>query len=81
MRIYDQWFRKERSFNLLIKSILLNKRTLQRGYFKEDGLKELIRLQESGRNYFSLIDKLVTFEEWSRLFIDEEVIKNKSIIN
>jgi asparagine synthase (glutamine-hydrolysing) len=66
---YDEWSRKE--FKPLIKSILLDERTLSRNLYNPQEIKRIVSHHMSGRrNLEEIIYLLFTFEMWHRLFID-----------
>jgi asparagine synthase (glutamine-hydrolysing) len=57
----------------LIRGLLHDKRTVQRGYFRPDAVARILDEHESGReNHRLLIWSLLCFEWWNRLFIDGE---------
>jgi asparagine synthase (glutamine-hydrolysing) len=56
-----------------IRSLLLDRRTLERGYFQPQALHRVLDEHEAGRrNNRLLIWSLLCFEWWNRLFIDGE---------
>jgi asparagine synthase (glutamine-hydrolysing) len=66
------WMRKEMSKQL--RDILLDRRTLQRGYFTESGVTQLLREHESRkRDHSAVIWSLVTLELWHRNFLEARV--------
>ena len=69
---YDTWIREcDRTREFFLK-ILLDERTLHRGYFKPESIRKLINLHMHGRkNYSKELGLLLTFELWNRMFIDE----------
>jgi asparagine synthase (glutamine-hydrolysing) len=57
----------------LIRGLLHDKRTVQRGYFRPDAVARILDEHESGReNHRLLIWSLLCFEWWNRLFVDGE---------
>jgi asparagine synthase (glutamine-hydrolysing) len=57
----------------LITSILLDKRTVDRGYYNEEYLKRLVNEHMTKRNnHATKLAYLVTFELWNRMFVDGE---------
>jgi asparagine synthase (glutamine-hydrolysing) len=57
----------------LIRSLLLDRRTTERGYFQPQALHRVLDEHEAGRrNHRLLIWSLLCFEWWNRLFIDGE---------
>ena len=72
---YHLWF--ARDLRPWLEDILLSERTVERGYFQRDGLKQLIEEQANGRrDYSSLFGLLLTVELWSRIFIDGDTPKS-----
>ena len=70
----DEWFVSD--FQSDIKDILLDKRSLERGYFKEKQLKNILNNYFLGKTSYysgssSLITSLLTLELWHRIFIDK----------
>jgi asparagine synthase (glutamine-hydrolysing) len=63
------WFRKELKENLL--AVILEPRTLQRGYFKPAAVKQLVDEHLRGRrDRTSDLSILLIFELWHRNFVD-----------
>ena len=68
---YDTWIRENEKVKEFFIKILLDKKTLLRGYFSPEGIKKLVDLHMSGKkNYATELGLLVTFELWHREFID-----------
>ncbi len=68
---YPAWFRS--TLRQWLEGILLDKRTLDRGYYNEACLRQMIAdHMTSRRDYSTPFGLLLTFELWNRLFIDEE---------
>lgn len=68
---YDEWMRKDISFREFVKEILLDERTLNRGYFNKDFVRKLIDDHMNyRRDYARQICALITFELWHRQFMD-----------
>ncbi len=58
-----------------VKAILLDRRTLGRGYFQEQAIRQMLDEHLSGTvNHRLLIWSLLSFEFWNRLFMDGEVV-------
>jgi asparagine synthase (glutamine-hydrolysing) len=63
------WIRHE--LKDLINTILLEARTLQRGYFQERGIRQLLEEHFSGRrNHSGRIWRLLVFELWHRNYLE-----------
>jgi asparagine synthase (glutamine-hydrolysing) len=68
---YPLWFRT--SLRDWLTSILLDNRTLSRGYFKPESIRQIIDdHMAQKRNYSVYFGLLLTFELWHRMFIDGE---------
>jgi asparagine synthase (glutamine-hydrolysing) len=65
-----QWFQKE--LRGAAEEILLDRKTLSRGYFRQDTLEQILRHQARGvRDYSTWIWCLMVLEIWHRLFFDD----------
>jgi len=53
-----------------ISEILLDRRTLSRGYFQERAVEKLLRLSVNGRDFSKELFSLVILEVWHRTFAD-----------
>jgi asparagine synthase (glutamine-hydrolysing) len=66
-----RWFQKER--RQYARDLLLDRRTLERGFFKESALRAILDHHASGRrDYSDWIWCLIILEHWMRLFIDRQ---------
>ena len=68
---YDEWMRQDSTFSGFAEEILLDERTLRRGYFNRDFVRRLID-DHMGyrRDHVMRICALITFELWHRQFLD-----------
>jgi asparagine synthase (glutamine-hydrolysing) len=67
----SRWFRND--LKDYVNDILLDPRTLNRGYFRRDGIERLINDHRTGRyDHSSKIWALLFLENWFRVFIDQE---------
>jgi asparagine synthase (glutamine-hydrolysing) len=67
----SRWFRNE--LKSYVREILLDRRTLNRGYFRRDGIERLLNDHIGLRyDHSSRIWALLFLEVWFRVFIDEE---------
>lgn len=73
---YDNWFRTDSVFRNIVEGILLDSMTIQRGYYKKQGVIDLLNMQKKGKSYFTLINRLFTFELWNRLILDGNNLSN-----
>ena len=68
---YDVWIRKNKRVKDFFTKILLDEKTLSRGYFRPESIKRLVDLHMSGKETYSTeLGLLVAFELWHREFID-----------
>ncbi len=67
---HNDWFRTNKLLRKFIIDILLDKRTIERGYFTKKGIQFLIDKQMAGWDCFELIERFVVFELWCRQFVD-----------
>ncbi|MEW5804343.1 MAG: asparagine synthase-related protein [bacterium] len=63
-------FRKDPAYRRFFLNILKDKRTFSRGMVSRQGIENLIRYLDSGRNYFDLVEAIVTVEFFFRSFMD-----------
>lgn len=66
----NEWYRTNKVFRNFVNDILLDDRTIARGYFCEDGIKTMLHKIRTGWDYMPLVGRLCTFELWCRLFLD-----------
>jgi len=65
----DHWFRQ--TLRPFAEEILLDRRSLARGYFRKDALKLMLHHHATGRrDYSAWIWSLIVLETWCRLFLD-----------
>jgi hypothetical protein len=63
------WMRT--SLRSWVEGVVMDKRTLERGYFNNDYLRQMVQSHMSGeRNYGEQISAVITFELFHRLFVD-----------
>jgi len=65
---YDGWFRTV--LRPWVESILLDRRTLDRGYFRPDYVRGLVTAHMNGARHAGRLGALLTIELWHRQFID-----------
>ncbi len=69
---YGEWIKKDKNLKKFFTDVLLDRKTLNRGYFNEDYVIQLVRDHMNYReNHGRLLCALLTFELWHRLFFDE----------
>jgi hypothetical protein len=67
-KAYDQWFRTV--LRPWVEHLLLDRRTLERGYFKPEYVRQLVTAHMSGTNHAVRLGALLTIELWHRQFVD-----------
>ena len=73
---YGEWIRKDKNLKKFFTDILLDRKTLGRGYFNEKYIIQMVKDHMSYRkNYGRILCALVTFELLHRLFFDERLKK------
>lgn len=66
----DRWFQQE--LRTFAEDLLLDSRTLSRGYFRKESLSRLLKHHATGRrDYSTWIWCLIVLEMWFRLFLDD----------
>jgi asparagine synthase (glutamine-hydrolysing) len=65
---YNYWFRTVLSE--WVEDILLDKNSLDRGYFKADAIRSLVSEHMNGANHAAKLGALISLELWHRIFID-----------
>ena len=71
---YQVWLRS--SLRDWVGDILLDRRTLNRGYFKKSAIEKLIELNANGADYCRELFSLVVLELWHRTFIDQDSVSS-----
>ncbi|MBN1854469.1 MAG: hypothetical protein JW829_17185 [Pirellulales bacterium] len=66
----SHWYRTVPRLRMWLKSVLLDERTLQRGYFDREGISQLLNLQMRRGYLFNVLSRLISFEFWNRYFVD-----------
>jgi asparagine synthase (glutamine-hydrolysing) len=69
------WFRHQ--FKHIVDEYVLSERSLSRGIFKADFVRQIVAKHNAGENHDERIWQLVNFEIWQRQFIDGESLENK----
>jgi len=69
---YDRDYRKNSKVQRWVEALLLSDRSLERGYFHREGVRNLLRMEKRGYMLFHEIGKLVCFELWARFMLDGE---------
>jgi len=66
---YDKWLRKE--MMEYVRDILLDKKSIERGYFNKNGLEAVLTNNITTGSYSKEIFSLLILEIWHRIFIDK----------
>jgi asparagine synthase (glutamine-hydrolysing) len=67
---FNQWYRAYGNIREFYEDLLLDNRTVQRGFFNRPAVESLLRRQREGGNSFYEISGLASFELFNRLFMD-----------
>jgi len=65
---YSHWFRT--TLRSWMEDLLLDRRTLERGYFNPDFIRQLVSEHVAGANHATRLGGLLTVELWHRQFVD-----------
>jgi len=69
---YESWMRNE--LRDAISSVLTDRKTINRGYFRKDAVEQLLRANSNGHNYSKEIFSLLSLELWQRRFLEREEV-------
>ena len=69
---YESWLRND--LKSVVWDVLMDRRTLERGYFSKDGVEGLLRANSNGSNYSKEIFSLLSLELWQRTFLEHEQV-------
>jgi asparagine synthase (glutamine-hydrolysing) len=69
---YESWIRTD--LKDLVWDVLTDRRTIDRGYFRKDGVESLLRANSEGGNYSKEIFSLLSLELWQRTFLEQEQV-------
>jgi len=67
---YATWMRRE--LKSVVRDVLLDSKTRQRGYFRKDAVEKLLEENSSGRDFSKEIFSLLSLELWQRTFLEGE---------
>ena len=76
---FDKWFRED--LREIAHDIILSKRSLERGYFQPEQVKQLVNNHHTAHNGGTRLWDLLMLELWHRAFIDPENIGINSVDN
>ena len=69
---YERWLRND--LKDVIWNVLTDSKTINRGFFRRDGVESLLKANSNGTNYSKEIFSLLSLELWQRTFLDEEQV-------
>jgi asparagine synthase (glutamine-hydrolysing) len=69
---YGSWLRKE--MYELVRDVLLDRRTIDRGYFRKDAIEGLLKSNANGADFSKQIFSLLSLELWQRTFLEKEQV-------
>ena len=67
---FSQWYRSDKRIYSFYEDVLLDRKTIDRGYYNRDTLEKLLIRQRHGGNSFFELSNFLAFELFQRLFID-----------
>jgi asparagine synthase (glutamine-hydrolysing) len=69
---YESWLRND--LKDLVWDVLMDGKTINRGYFRKDAIESLLRANSNGTNYSKEIFSLLSLELWQRTFLEREQV-------
>lgn len=69
---YESWLRKD--LKDLVWNVLMDSRTIDRGYFSKDAIEKLLRTNSNGVDCSKTIFSLLSLELWQRTFLEKEQV-------
>jgi asparagine synthase (glutamine-hydrolysing) len=69
---YESWLRRD--LKDVVWSVLTDRRTVERGYFRKDAVEALLEANSNGSDYSKEIFSLLSFELWQRTFLEREQV-------
>jgi asparagine synthase (glutamine-hydrolysing) len=69
---YESWLRTD--LKDLVWNVLMDSRTINRGYFRRAAIEKLLRANSNGSNCSKDIFSLLTLELWQRTFVENEQV-------
>jgi len=72
---YESWLRDD--LKDVVWDVLMDRRTIERGYFRKDAVEGLLRANSNGSNYSKEIFSLLSLELWQRTFLEHEQVASK----
>jgi asparagine synthase (glutamine-hydrolysing) len=69
---YESWLRND--LKKVVWDVLMDRRTIERGYFRKDAVEGLLQANSNGSNYSKEIFSLLSLELWQRTFLEREQV-------
>lgn len=69
---YESWLRRD--LKETVWNVLLDSRTIDRGFFNKSAIEKLLRSNSTGQNHSKEIFSLLTLELWQRTFVENEQV-------
>ena len=69
---FSQWYRSDKRIYSFYEDILLDDKTINRGYYNKENLEKLLIRQRHGGNSFFELSNFLAFELFQRQFIDTD---------
>jgi asparagine synthase (glutamine-hydrolysing) len=69
---YESWLRND--LKDVVWDVLMDRRTIERGYFSREAVERLLQANSNGTNYSKEIFSLLSFELWQRTFLEREQV-------
>ncbi|MGB9432139.1 MAG: asparagine synthase (glutamine-hydrolyzing) [Candidatus Acidiferrum sp.] len=69
---YESWLRDD--LKDVVWDVLMDRRTIERGYFRKEAVEALLRANSNGGNYSKEIFSLLSLELWQRTFLEREQV-------
>lgn len=69
---YGSWLRSD--LKDVARDVLMDSKTINRGYFRKDAVEKLLQANASGTDYSKEIFSLLTLEIWQRTFLEKDQV-------
>jgi len=69
---YESWLRND--LKDIVWDVLMDRKTVNRGYFRKDAVENLLKANSNGANYSKEIFSLLSLELWQRTFLEKEQV-------
>jgi len=69
---YESWLRND--LKDVVWDVLMDRRTVERGYFRKEAVEALLQANSNGTNYSKEIFSLLSLELWQRTFLEREQV-------